>query len=68
MTHTRECAGNKEQDMPEGAEKSVGQFASGIASARGSFGLILPYRKTMTREQTAVKWNCSPGTIDKYAN
>lgn len=25
-------------------------------------------RKTMTREQVAKKWKCSPGTIDKYAN
>jgi DNA invertase Pin-like site-specific DNA recombinase len=25
-------------------------------------------RKTMTREQTARKWKCSPGTIDKYAS
>jgi DNA invertase Pin-like site-specific DNA recombinase len=24
-------------------------------------------RKRMTREQTAKKWRCSPGTIDKYA-
>ncbi len=24
-------------------------------------------RKTMTREQAAKKWKCSPGTIDKYA-
>ena len=24
-------------------------------------------RKTMTREQAAAKWNCSAGTIDKYA-
>lgn len=25
-------------------------------------------RKTMTREQAAKKWKCSPGTIDKYTN
>lgn len=25
-------------------------------------------RKTMTREQAAAKWKCSPGTIDKYAS
>lgn len=24
-------------------------------------------RKVMTREEVAAKWNCSPGTIDKYA-
>lgn len=24
-------------------------------------------RKNMTREEVAVKWKCSPGTIDKYA-
>lgn len=24
-------------------------------------------RKTMTREEVAAKWECSPGTIDKYA-
>lgn len=25
-------------------------------------------RKTMTREEAARKWKCSPGTIDKYAS
>lgn len=25
-------------------------------------------RRTMTREETAKKWHCSPGTVDKYSN
>lgn len=64
MTHTRGYARNKESAAPA---KQSGSNAVCIASARARFGLISPYRKTMTREQAAAKWNCSPGTIDKYA-
>ena len=31
------------------------------------FGALRGNRGSMTREKAAAKWNCSPGTIDKYA-
>lgn len=39
-----------------------------IATESVGFAQIKRDRKTMTREQAAKKWNCSPGTIDKYAS
>jgi hypothetical protein len=47
--------------------RSLGQPSHSTATARHGFETILPDSNTMTREKYAAEWNCSAGTIDKYA-
>lgn len=59
MTYTDE---DVERDF-----STVAHQAGNIARGTGRFPPNRQDRKTVTREEAAAKWKCSPGTIDKYA-